>query len=108
MWKRPQDVERIGNYPFLNHIPGPTGGTFRQVWQRGDVPDPGAQQYAYSTFLIPTVDQFPYGGQAGLAPDPRSGGAMLMAPVQVGVTVTPEPAGIFERIALAFNPNKGA
>jgi hypothetical protein len=89
MWRRPQTVERIGNYAFLNHVPDPSSGTYRQVWQRGIVPDPGAQVFGWSTFLVPTVDPFPVGGRCGLPPDPRSGGAIFDNRIVQRVVPTP-------------------
>jgi hypothetical protein len=49
---------RHGHYAKWNYVPNEQDGTFRLVHQEHPLPDPGAQNYTYSTFMFPIQDLY--------------------------------------------------
>jgi hypothetical protein len=50
-----KSLQRFGHYARINHVPGPVGGTFRQVYQECPLPSAGAARFAYATREIPVM-----------------------------------------------------
>lgn len=55
---RAPDGPRHGHYAEHNWVPSQQGGTYRVVHQEHALPDTGAMNVTFSTFMFPVVDMY--------------------------------------------------